>query len=159
MNENEQDIVNQRDTIDAFDIWMNTLPGVGMNGEGFTFKEIPTVAGECEVDYSMWWNHLCVGMVEVKCFTRDHEKLLIDRPKMVKLWDYKKRGVPGILVFRTPDGIWAQDIRTLTRKKDQWEEAPEDMMATTNHGLERRDKPLKGFLLPKDIFWEVWRAE
>lgn len=157
MNENDQDLINQRDVIDVFNVWMNSLPGIGNNGEGFTFREIPTVEGESEVDYSMWWNHLCVGMVEVKCFTKDYDngKFLIDRPKLKTLWKYKERGVPGILIFSTPSGIWMQDIRLLTLKVDQWQEAPEYMMATTNHGKEKRKNPFKGYLIPKEIMVKI----
>ena len=153
--ETEQDRVNQRDTCDAFNIWMNGLPGIGNNGEGFTFKELPTVEGEQEVDFSMWWNHLCVGMIEIKCLTKDHPMFLMGRPKLKMLWKYKQNGVPGILIYRTPEGIWAQDIRLLVNQKDKWKDAPPECFSETDHGNQLRSGKVKGFLLPKEIFRRI----
>jgi hypothetical protein len=141
--------------------WFQTLPAVGGNGQGFTSKEIPTVENESTPDYQLWWNHLCVGVVEIKCFTKTHDQWMIDRPKLEMLYkNHQSKGIPALLCFAhvvdgLPSLIEVVDLRDLIANKDQWQEAPEEWMKKRREGLGDREKPFKGYLLPRTLFWSV----
>ena len=159
--ENEQDRKNQREVMNDLLVWFQRLPAVGSNGQGFTSREIPTVEGESSPDFQLWWNHLCVGVIEIKCFTKCHEMWLIDRPKLEMLFkNYQNAGIPALLCFAhvvdgLPDTIEIADMRDLIENKDKWKDAPEEWMATQDHKTKKRDHPFKGYLLPRDLFWSV----
>ena len=161
LNETEQDRRNQSEVMNDVLGWFQSLPAVGGNGKGFDARELQTVEGESTPDFQLWWNHLCVGVIEIKCFTKEHEMWLIDRPKMETLFkNYQAKGIPAILVFaHVVDGlpclIELADLRDLIANKDKWKPAPEEMMKTTNHGKDERSKPFEGFLLPRYLFWRV----
>lgn len=161
MHENEQDRKNQRLVMDDVLEWFQSLPAVGGNGKGFTAQEIPSVEGESQPDFTLWWNHLCVGVVEIKCRTSLYDEWMIDRPKLESLYkNYQAKGIPALLCFAhvvdgLPGTIDLADLRTLIANKDNWGKPTDEMMSTTNHGAEQRRRVFEGFLLPRWLFWEV----
>jgi hypothetical protein len=160
-NETEADRKNQQEVMKELLLWFQSLPAVGGNGKGFTTREIPTVDGESLPDYELWWNHLCVGVIEIKCRTSLYDEWMIDRPKMESLYrNYQAKGIPAMLVFAHmvdgfPCEIDLADLRTLIANKDKWGKPSDEMMSTTNHGKEQRKKPFDGFLLPRWMFWRI----
>jgi hypothetical protein len=154
-HENANDRMNQSYVASKVVEWLNRLPAIGGNGSGFWVKLVETRPNEEDIDYSLHWNHLMVGVIEIKCFTNDYASLMIDRPKLKCMWGYTNRGYPALLVFRTPEGIWMADQRILIERQDQWKDATDEQMSTTNHGKDTRKKPFKGYLLPKSLFWRV----
>jgi hypothetical protein len=161
VNENKQDRINQRAVMDDVLHWLQQLPLVGGNGKGFTCRERSTVAGESDVDFDIWWNHLCVGVAEIKCRTAEYEDWLINRDKLTMMYKrYQSNGIPALLVCahvvdNLPVSIYAQDLRTLIAEKDQWKEAKPAMSASTNHGKDTRPEPQAAHLIPRDLFWKV----
>lgn len=161
MNETEQDRRNQSAVMDDILHWFQNLPAVGGNGKGFTAREIGTVEGESQPDFQLWWNHLCVGVIEIKCRSKYYSEWMIDRAKMEMLWkNYTAKGIPAMLAFAhvvdgLPASIYLQDLRSLVANKDGWGKPTDEMMATTNHGKEKRNKSFEGILLPASMFWEV----
>lgn len=158
--ENDDDLRSQREVMSDVLHWFQSLPAVGGNGQGFTSKEIPTVEGESTPDYQLWWNHICVGVVEIKCRSVLYDSWLIGRPKLEMLFkNYQSKGIPALLVCAhvvdgLPSTIDVADLRDLIANKDQWKEAPSKASATTDHGKQER-KPEPSFLLPRTLFWNV----
>jgi hypothetical protein len=144
--------------------WMQSLPAVGGNGVGFTSKLIPTVHGECSPDYTLWWNQICVGVVEIKCRTSEYDAWLISRKKLTMLYSqYQKRGIPAMLAFGVKsdldlEQVYFADLRDLIDNKDRWEDGEDHhpcVSSTTNHGDGKRKTQDKAHLIPKDLFWRL----
>jgi len=152
---------NQAKVMSIINDWMNNLPAIGNNGEGFTFREIPTVKHESLPDYTLWWNNLCVGAVEIKVRTSEYDSWMIDRPKLEMLYkQYQSKGIPAMLAFAVKNGteitqVYFADMRVLISARDRWEEAPEENMSTTDHGKGSRKKAFPGFNIPADLFWRL----
>ena len=161
MHETKQDESNQLAVIKVITEWMQNLPMVGRNGDGFTYKLIPTVENESTPDYQMWWNNLCVGVVEIKCRNKLYWDWVIDRNKLENLFkNYMSHGIPAMLAMAyMKDGkieqLYFADMRALIARKDDWGVATPEMMATTNHGKDTRDEPLEGVTIPSDLFWRL----
>lgn len=114
-----------------------------------------------EHDFDIWWHHLKVGVVEVKCrdgqYTKDFyekEGYMLDRPKLEYLHKQEKLfKFKALLVVRTADyAVYYARYEDLLANVDRWVKAPEHFMMTTNHGKETRKKPFKGYILPMDLF-------
>ena len=160
-HETPQDESNQLAVMKIINNWMQNLPAIGGNGDGFHYRKIPTVVGESTPDYELWWNHLCVGVIEIKCRLKEYRSWKIDRPKLESLYNkYQKHGIPAMLAFAYKNGddieqVWFADMRTLIPAKDRWEVASPESMSTTNHGKDKRKKPFKGYDIPADLFWRL----
>jgi len=160
-HETQQDVTNQQAVMKIVTEWFQRLPCIGDNGEGFHHVEIPTVANHSTPDFSLYWNHLRIGVVEIKCRNRDYDTWMIDRTKMMTLYkDYFKKGIMAAIAFaHVEDGtihqIYLADIRNLIACKDTWGKASDEMMGTTNHGKDKRKESDEGFLLPRALFWKL----
>ncbi len=160
-HETQEDESNELKVVKIITDWMQRLPMMGNNGEGFIYRKIPVVVGESQPDYEIWWNNLTVGVVEIKCRTSDYESWMIDRDKLVMLRNkYQKMGIPAMLAFaHVEDGevhqVCFADLRALVSGRILWTDATDAMMGTTNHGKEKRANPKKGYCIPRSLFWRL----
>ena len=154
MHENEGDLSNQERVMKIIHGWLQRLPAVGNNGEGFRYEGIPTLPNESTPDFKLHWNHLWVGVIEVKCRFDMYPSWMIGRDKLVMLYDkYMKMGKPAMLANAYMiDGeikqVWFEDVRNLL-PKEQWEKTT---MVTTNHGTQQRSEPQPAYNIPADLF-------
>jgi hypothetical protein len=65
-----------------------------------------------------------------------------------------------MLAVRSSDGfVFTVMVEDLIAGKDRWSKASAEMMATTNHGKDKRENPKEGFIFPMDLFYNIGREE
>ena len=154
--ESSEDIRKQRDVMTRYLNWLQSLPHVGSNGEGFTTREMETKDKEFSHDFDVWWNHLHVGAVEVKCRTYKRKffeanGFMIGTGKLNYLQEVNKTFPVAVVNLTEDDCLVYTTMNKIQANRGLIEEAPDEITTRPNHPAGSRP-PQPHRIIPFELF-------